>query len=403
MGRTMTSDDPAVSRGFLDYYESHTIIPVSQGHVPREVLTRQRVQLYLQLGVHPLCFRGSDVLEVGPGTGDNAEIVDSLGPSSLTLLDANPASVRALNRKIKGGLFREAATKVIATDFHDHADSGTDFDIVLAEGCIPCQVDPHYSLRSIARYVRPPSGILVITCAEPLGLLAEICRRLLKPAFMSASSGSFDSAVDLAAGYFGPDLRSLPGVTRTAHDWVVDQIFHPWPDRWHLSIDEALESLPDFDFLGSSPSFVVDWRWYKQFGGDSANRSSSAISQWRRGRLSLIDFRVTPDQLPPTDESLPEEVRLLVIEFDRLVQESWRRDSYDDSEAIQSVISEVLSVFIREPYLLGAYSALAEFQRELPRIMGGDLSGEIPLFRAWWGRGQQYLSMIRGKSAADRD
>jgi len=393
----------AESRGFLDYYGKYRIVPVSQDHVPVEVYRRQRIQLYRRLGLHHLCFRGSRVLEIGPGTGNNAEVILTLQPASLHLLDANPASVEAIRRRFGDGSLERERTSIVMADFHhDNSELGT-FDIVLAEGCLPFQFDPPRSLDSVARFVSGGGGVLVVTCCEHLGILPEICRRLLKPALTTLGAGDFTESVRLAASYFAPDLDALPALTRTPTDWVIDQIFHPWPDQWELSIDQALDQLHDFDYLGSSPVFNVDWRWYKFVGGTSTTTTESASSQWRRTRLALLDHRISSTEIRSFDAGLTKELQALVVSLDRLVQSAWRGDSYSMISSIRSHMLEIITLMSREPLLAQSSRALSEFYEELPNLIEGNFSGRLPEFRTWWGRGQQYLSLTRGMPRSHED
>jgi SAM-dependent methyltransferase len=383
------------SRGFLDYYELHRVIPVSQAHVPIDTYRRQRLHLYRMLGLPPVAFRKARVLEIGPGTGSNAVFIDSLRPASLHLLDANPASIESIESRLGTGELDPERVSIIASDLHaDHPELG-EYDIVLAEGCLPMQFNPSKSLQSITRFVSQDGGALVITCAEHVGALSEVCRRLLKPAFLAHSQGDFERSVRLAGQYFAPDLLTLPAITRTPRDWVIDQIFHPWPDNWALDIGRVLRLLPDFDYLGSSPSFFVDWRWYKQFGDPMQNAREHAMAQWETAPPMLLDCRIPPFRTHTANLAYSSEIRRLATSFNHEVEIAWRSNSYANEADLRSTISELLAVLAQSQLLVGTRRALNEFARELPRLIDGDFTGEIPEFRSWWGRGQQYLSVMR--------
>ena len=146
-------------RGFLDYYGSRGVIPVSQAAAGIEVRRRQRLGLYRTLGIPALAFRGSRVVEFGPGTGDNSEIAASLGPDAYDLVDGNEASVLALGAKLADGRLDPAICRLVRADFNDEHIDGVEkgsYDVVIAEGCIPGQVDPVATLRRIARSVHWP-------------------------------------------------------------------------------------------------------------------------------------------------------------------------------------------------------------------------------------------------------
>jgi predicted RNA methylase len=81
-------------RPFLDFYAAHHVVPV---HYRRDAaFVARRTWLLATLGIPPALLRGADVLEFGPGTGDNASVLTSFGPRRYVLVDANPASIEAL-------------------------------------------------------------------------------------------------------------------------------------------------------------------------------------------------------------------------------------------------------------------------------------------------------------------
>lgn len=186
-----------VQRGFLDYYGTRSVIPVSQVAVGQEVRRRQRLGLYRTLGIPVLAFRGSRVIEFGPGTGDNSEIAASLGPLSYDLVDGNEASLGALAAKFADGRLDPAICRIIPADFNDESIEGVEtgsYDIVIAEGCVPGQVDPISTLRRIARYTAP-GGLLIVTAADEISVLAGHCCRFVMAPVLASSSGGFDESL----------------------------------------------------------------------------------------------------------------------------------------------------------------------------------------------------------------
>ena len=73
----------------LKFYTEHKIAPVKQVAALERILNYRR-SLYEPLGLHGLAIRGSDVLEVACGTGENSLFVACQDPTSLTLLEPNP-------------------------------------------------------------------------------------------------------------------------------------------------------------------------------------------------------------------------------------------------------------------------------------------------------------------------
>ena len=82
-------------RPYLDYYISNKIIPVRQDISQLESHLKRRSVLYHHLSIPPAAVRSQRVLEIGPGTGDNAIHTASLSPKAYVLVDGNPYSIAA--------------------------------------------------------------------------------------------------------------------------------------------------------------------------------------------------------------------------------------------------------------------------------------------------------------------
>jgi predicted RNA methylase len=87
-----SGSEPA--RPFLDFYAEHHVAPVNYRRDPAFIA--RRTWLLATLGIPPALLRGAEVLEFGPGTGDNASVLASFGPRRYVLVDGNPASLEAL-------------------------------------------------------------------------------------------------------------------------------------------------------------------------------------------------------------------------------------------------------------------------------------------------------------------
>jgi len=390
------ADRPNVSgRGFLDFYGQYGIVPVSQSNVPATTLRRRRLALYRCLGIPELAFRGAKILEIGPGTGEHAAVIDSLGPRSLTLLEANPESIKSIRRLIRDGRIDASRCQVLEADFLDESLPSDSFDVVLAEGCIPSQQDPIAALRSASRFVTPSDGIFVITTVDSVSALADLCRRLLKPLFSRGTASELSSQADNAGSFFESHLQQLPGVVRSAKDWVLDSILHPWTPNWQLPLGVALDALSDFQFLGSSPSFYVDWRWYKVFGSPNETWTNHAQSQWRQSRMFTVDQRISNTDALRLSSSAVAEFSDLADSFADLVHSHWTSDDLTDVSDVIFVLDALAEILRHDPLFEATHSALVEYRDALPSLARGDLSHPLDRFASWWGRGQQYVSLTR--------
>ena len=383
-------------RGFLDYYGDHGVIPVSQSAAGPEVRRRQRLGLYRTLGVPVLAFRGSRVVEFGPGTGDNSEIVASLGPAAYDLVDGNEASLLALGAKLADGRLDPTICRLVRADFNDESIDGVgqgSYDVVIAEGCIPGQVDPVATLRRIARYAAP-DGLLIVTTVDELSILPEYCCKLAMIPVLREAGGDFERAIAIGTGVFQPHLATLASRSRSVRDWIIDVLLHPLPDGWALSIDHAIESLLDFDVLGSSPDFATDWRWYKD-AEDRSDRSRRHADQWRSVAHLTLDHRVESSAVGLLPAPLHRDLREVVSRIDsatnRIIANPEPAALGDLSEPFHELSRIVAAI----PGMERTVASIDDFRRSIPVLATGRWDYEYRDFLGWFGRGQQYLALAR--------
>jgi 2-polyprenyl-3-methyl-5-hydroxy-6-metoxy-1,4-benzoquinol methylase len=375
-------------RSYLSYYGERGIIPVRQDTSDRELHYARRRALYRHLGIPPLLTRGSRILEFGPGTGDNALYLSFCEPQLCVLVDANPASIEAVSDKLARGWLDGSRFECHRSDIREYRDARK-FDLVLCEGVVPGQEAPESFLRHVASFAGR-DGIVVCTTMSPLSLLAEVCRRAIKAVFAARSGRREDLLAELTS-FFEPDLLLLPGMSRRHEDWVLDNILHPWPAHLAFTIPEAIDSLDaDFDFLGTSPSFVQDWRWYKSIPRDSKTWNDVARQEYRRWELFLIDYRLTPSEhvFSMTGELDAACKRALQIQ-----QRIWQDDSVREIPRFSACLQEIQDI-IQGPAHETA-CAIRDYLLGLEKLMQGDTRPDFGSFRSWFGRGQQYVSFSR--------
>jgi 2-polyprenyl-3-methyl-5-hydroxy-6-metoxy-1,4-benzoquinol methylase len=375
-------------RAYLSYYGEQGIIPVHQDTSDRELHYARRRALYRQLGIPPIITRGSRILEFGPGTGDNALYLSSCDPELCVLVDANPASIQAVTDKLARGLLEGRCFECHKSDIREYRDT-RQFDLVLCEGVIPGQENPESFLRHVASFAGA-DGIVVITTMSAPSLLAEVCRRVIKAVLAARIGGHEDLLAELTA-FFKPDLLSLPGMSRRHEDWVLDNILHPWPARFTFTIPEAIDSLDaDFDFMGTSPSFVQDWRWYKSIPRDSKTWNDIAREEYRRWELFFIDYRLLPSGRIPL---MTGELDAACSHALQIQHEIWHSNSVQEIPRFSACLQDI------QDMIAGCAPetarAISDYLRGLEKFVQGDTAADFGSFRAWFGRGQQYVSFSR--------
>lgn len=374
-----------MNRAFVDYYRERGISPVGQDITDLERHFQRRAALYRFLGIPPLYIQGRSVLEFGPGSGHNALYTASQSPARYVLVDGNPRGVRETRELLLSGTALSPAQCTIIESLVEDFETADTFELVLAEGLIPFQLDPAAIARKVAEFVTP-NGILVVTCADGASIIGEVCRRLLAERFAGDVTGR--PRRELLRRIFGPHLATLAGMSRSLDDWLDDNIDHPWIGR-PFSIRDAISCLEGqgYRIYGASPHMFVDWRWYKDVVGPQAAFNQRACESYLQNVINLLDYRLT---LPPQDA---ETGKRLLDSTDRLydlMQASERGDSGAVTEAVTVLddIAAQVSAFAPQ-----TAASLREVAHAL-RCAVLDVKS-LRNFESHFGRGQQYLSFVR--------
>lgn len=377
-------------RPYLDYYISNKIIPVRQDISQIDTHLKRRSLLYHHLHIPPNAVHRQRVLEVGPGTGDNAVHTASLLPARYVFVDGNPYSIAALKARIADDRYRFSEIpelEVVECDFFEYRDERR-FDLVLCEGIVPGQTDGAGFLRHAASLV-DEGGLLVITTMTATSTLAEVCRRLLKPIFASLTTTP-EQLFERLCACLEPHFDTLPGRSRLAEDWIRDNILQPWPRSIIFTLPDALDAIGDeFEVHGTSPQFIQDFRWYKSAAIDSVSVNDVARTQWAKWAPTFLDYRLAPDTAPAFDGSALE-AECLAILID--AHEAWQAD---DKSKVAACVDRIMrfgewispqfpftGASVRD-YVGGMTAALDEAPPEFAE------------FKFWFGRGQQYVSFLR--------
>lgn len=375
---------PRAKIPFVDFYSRLGIIPTRQNISNLRRHIERRESLYRNLGLPAAFFKGASILEFGPGSGHNAIVTGLLGPSRYLLVDGNPPSLKSTHEQLRRHCpklkfqLNQASIATFKTKER--------FDLVLAEGLVPTQANPSRFLRHIAQFVNS-SGVLVFTTMDAISLLPELLRRWTAWQLTHRVS-DLREKVNLLVEFFSEDLKALPGMSRSAEDWVLDQIIHPWTGPL-FSIPEAVHTLKKgWALLGCSPRFLTDWRWYKTIHGHESGNNAFAIRSYYELAHNLIDHRNYAAALP---ESRNRRLEKLAQEIYAM---TFRQEHTKLATPAKQMGSKVatISQLLAAP-LPRASAALDDF---VSACAEKDLfHADFGEFQALWGRGQQYLSFVK--------
>ena len=367
-------------RPFLDFYHRHSVIPTRLEISDQNRFFKQRNLLFETLGIPPHFLSNSNILELGPGTGQKAAHMLSLNPASYTAIDNNPASISATTEVIARSGFK-GLSKVINSDFLDHKDTEK-YDLVIAELVIPTQNEPSLFLRNLSEQL-VAGGLLIFTCTDPISLLSETLRNAIVKN-LHLIDDDLRLSAERITKFFKKDLDLLHGMDRQRSDWAIDNFIKP-PVGPLLNIPTALDSLADIaTFHGSSPRFVEDYRWYKsrEIFMDNLN-SVTTQSYWKKCH-NFLDFRETTTTL---DHKVNKKLFELSKELYSATFESpWTSNSRAIVEARCKTIRKLISTILP--------SSTASLDSFLSYWRSGD-NYDLEEFRPWWGRGTQYVSTLK--------
>lgn len=374
---------------FLEYYGEHQISPVKQDVSDLEIHFNRRKKLYRQCGIPSIAFRNAQILEVGPGGGYNTLALFHWAGKHVDLVEAN-----AWGRKDMEALF---AQQKIPSDKYDVfpckiEDYETDkkYDFIIAEGFLQNLYNQKEVISKL-QDLTADNGVVVITCTDAVCYFIELMKRLVGWALV-ADITDYDERVEYLTGFFAPQLAELKGVSRSAREWVQDQILDtPNVNGMELSLLQAIDYFSDgFDVLGCSPRMFTDYSWYKDIWYDTRNDYED---QFLRKRMSLLMANM-PEVILTTEQT-----GTLVRCFDRIKKLEIQYEHTLDSEKISDIIREMDSV--KEVLEVGLSEDFMHVFGEIREVLTGILRNntihmeDYPHFFSAFGRTQQYISFVK--------
>ncbi len=370
---------------FLKFYEDLKISPVSQdiSDFPRHIA--RRTALYRQLGLLPLTFSNAEVLEVGPGSGHNSIVTAGFKPRRLVLVEPNYTGFQAVTALFQD--YSDSPLEIHHAMLENYTEPGH-FDIVLCEGLVSGLDNKEVFLNQLDARVRP-GGVLVITCYDSVSMLFESLRRLIGKILIRDIS-KLEDQIDILTRAFGSHLATLKGMTRPPRDWILDNLLAPpvFNVKDYFSIEQAIGFFADrYYFYQSSPSFLANYTWYKELSTDPTEYNANYIDQFRANQHNLIHYQ--QELNPPRAGKLNIELETECTELAWLAQQ----DMVNSENVVELLgrIRQSLGSNMLPTAALDEIIVLFKSSEFIPE----EISGNYPAFRAAFGRGQQYISLLK--------
>ena len=350
-----------------------------------EAITRAREGLFLSIGLAPSSLNGRKIIEFGPGSGHYSRFNAAQGPACYTLVDGAEEILLLAEKELKVFNDRVDQFEFVHSLFQEYS-SDCKYDVVFAESCIPHQREPGAIFEHIASFTKI-GGIVVITTTSGVSYLSETIRRLARDARMASNE---DPAFQVASMLptITDHLSTLKGVSRSATDWILDNIVQPLNEVKLFGIPEAIGLAQNkFAFLGSSPRFLQDWSWYRNVDEPQRHINELALEQYYRTNINLVDFRYTyPLQESGFGKKLEGACCQLwqkMCDLESGQQEVWE-PIFSNLDYIKDLMNR-----IDAPTSKSIVEAIHWLKN------GASEDCQTPHLRSWWGRGQQHLAFYR--------
>jgi SAM-dependent methyltransferase len=390
---------------FLQFYGSNQISPVSQNIDDLKLHFDRRISLYRMLGLAASLFKNRDVLEIAPGSGHNSIVTATFGAKSYDLVEPN---LVGFDKMVS--LFGEHQAKNHAIQFFnvrlEDFPEEKKYDIVLCEGLIPGLSNQDIFLQQLAGRVRA-GGILVVTCADAVSVFFESLRRYLARILVSQldidlrAGGEAKQVAHMLSETFQSHLRSLKGMSRAGKDWVWDNLLNPAAASLaasnEFSVEKCLKVLGDrFYFYGASPVFMANWTWYKDLPRDPRDYNEPFVKSFTSQRHNFLHYQET--SLP--DSIVSEKIYHCCRTFALQVEERGPLALGDfTSKSIRKDLVPVREVreIVGKCGLKQSEAAICEFTELFDdgKIPTSQLISDMKVFRSAFGRGQQYVSLVK--------
>lgn len=371
---------------FLEFYGKHGISPVHQDIDNFRLHMLRREKLYRILGLAPYAFSQKTIIEIGPGGGHNSLAFFNWG-ANVVFVEPNPTAQAELRLLlVQHGILNER-WELFPVRIEEMAAKGRGYDIVIAEGFLSGINNASEVINKIAELVNP-GGVAVVTCVDAISFFFEIVKRIIANRLIQQTD-NFEEQVGILSRAFSSHLKNLEYASRPVEDWVIDLFLNPAGYGELFSIIDCIKVFGnDFELMGSSPSMFTNYSWYKNVDFDFSN---SIVEQFNRKRHSLLLWDMeASERSAELNERLfrvCEAVRNLAGEFESQRSPSIIQDIIEQLNEVIIITNDLdnrIAVAINE-----AITLLKEDNLNAEKV------ANAAEFAAAFGRGQQYVSMVR--------
>ncbi len=374
---------------YISFYNQYEISPVAQDLNDWQRHASRRWGLYRQLGVLPMMIQGKKIAEIGPGGGHNALVTLQARPLEYILIEPSNKGFRQLTENI------DSDNKAI-TYYHMKAEeyvkqSNDRYDIVICEGLIPGLDNKEFLLDALDLML-VDGGVMIITCADTVSLLFENIRKALA-LVLTIDIENFHQKIKVLCKAFGTHFATLKGASRNLEDWVVDLMLNPasYNSKDFFTIEDALNYFgSSYFYLGSSPQFLKNYTWYKELPLFCLDYNRLYIENYKKNRHHLLHYQeIFPLEKTQNRDKIHSLSNKIALHVDSMFDCGKR-----DLTCLIAYLQELKSLLPEETTTVKALDeCLTIIQNE--NFTPESIAEAYPVFKAAFGRGQQYLSLVK--------
>jgi hypothetical protein len=321
-----------------NYYETKDIRPTYAAFKTQDQLDRyseQRKKYFYKLNLPHTFFKGKNILEFGPDTGENALVFSQWG-AKMTLVEPNTQAHHYITSYFEQFGLGENLTALVKNSVSEFS-SIDKFDVVIAEGFIYTVQPSTVWVRKLGECLHA-DGLALVSYMDFYGVFLEL---LQKAIYQSVKrSNSFGDGIETAKKIFLSKWNSIPH-TRTIDSWFMDVIENPFV-RMKYMIDpvELLGQMyaEGLRLFSSWPTYrnMLSMDWIKKPYTEEEEMNES-ISFIKRSRLSFFMGHVC--FLPINSEELNLNIKRLVEITDGLID----AESKTDCATAISILNDILA------------------------------------------------------------
>lgn len=383
-----------MTNDYIEHYTKNQISPVRQDIINLQKHFYIREKLYQSLGLIKSFFKDRNVIEIGPGGGYNTIFTASLGPAHYELIEANEIGILEIKNNLKN-FNLEGDNITIQNLFIEEFETEEKFDIAICEGMLPC-VKNNFEILDKMDSLLKDNGIILITCSDEISIFFDMARRLLANILLQNNKvDTFEEKVDILVKAFGSHLDTLKGFGRLKEDWCADNLLGNALYNTNLSLSDVLEYFGNrYSFYKMSPDIIIDTTWFKEVACTVEEYNKVKIDNFRKVWHNLIHYKVFDNQKWDKNDTL--QLRSLCREFIEQCRRS-EVNYVDEMGNIIDLLGRIKKLFFK----YSGDTLILEAIEELLFILNSDgisiqkIAEAKEVFRSSFGRGQQYITLIK--------